>query len=75
MLLFKQNPEQPSQAFTPKTLLRREASSPLAREVRVAEFLSCVHCAVLPFQAAALTEAAGPREASVACAKVSYSRR
>ncbi|CAM9726556.1 unnamed protein product, partial [Pylaiella littoralis] len=56
-------------AITPKSLLRREASSSLAREVRVVEFLSCVHCAVFPFRAAALAEAAGPREASVACAK------
>eukprot|EP00903_Cladosiphon_okamuranus_P007954 g7678.t1 len=59
----------PSQTFIPKPLLRREASSPLAHEVRVAEFLSCVHCAVFPFRPAALAEAAGPREASVACAK------
>lgn len=36
----------------------------------MAEFLACVHCAVLPFRATALAKAAGPREASVACAKV-----
>lgn len=58
------------QAFIPKALLRRQASSALAREVRVTEFLGCVHCAVLPFRASSLERAAGPREASVACAKV-----
>ncbi|CAB1111974.1 unnamed protein product [Ectocarpus sp. CCAP 1310/34] len=56
-------------AFIPKTL-RRGTPSSLAREVRVVEFLACVHCAVLPFRATALAKAAGPREASVACAKV-----
>ncbi|CAM9617614.1 unnamed protein product [Ectocarpus sp. 4 AP-2014] len=50
-------------------ILRRGTPSSLAREVRVAEFLACVHCAVLPFRATALAKAAGPREASVACAK------
>ncbi|CAM9136319.1 unnamed protein product [Ectocarpus sp. 12 AP-2014] len=55
-------------AFIPK-ILRRGTPSSLAREVRVAEFLACVHCAVLPFRATALAKAAGPREASVACAK------
>ncbi|CBJ48688.1 similar to F59G1.4 [Ectocarpus siliculosus] len=55
-------------AFIPN-ILRRGTPSSLARELRVAEFLACVHCAVLPFRATALAKAAGPREASVACAK------
>ena len=60
-----------SQALIPKPLLRREAPpSPLTREIRVAEFLACVHFALVPFRASALEKAAGPRDASIACAKV-----
>eukprot|EP00904_Undaria_pinnatifida_P000807 jgi/Undpi1/10727/HiC_scaffold_29.g13175.m1 len=56
-------------ALVPRPLLRRLASLPLARELRVAEFLSCVHFAVLPFRASSLEKAAGPRDASIACAR------
>lgn len=58
------------QALIPKALQRRDASSPLAREARVVEFLTCVHCAILPFRAQSPTKATGPREAGAACAKV-----
>lgn len=59
-----------SQAMIPKALLTPDELGSLNREVRMVEFLSCVHFSILPFRASSLEKTAGAREASVACAKV-----
>lgn len=64
-----------AQMIVPHKLLQREISSDLARDARVTEFLACVHFAILPFRAVSLARAQSPREASVACAKVTRASR